>query len=112
MTIRIIIPSHHVKAIAAIAPRRPRVHTGCTIKAPLLFPPLLPVDVLEPSALPVAESTLILVGRAAAAEVGCVSIAPLPTMTGTPVLGMPLMVTKKSAGPGWKRFAFGGAWAT
>ena len=41
----------------------------------------------------------LLVGSATEGEVGCVSIAPLPTITRVPFEGTPLTTMKRNAGP-------------
>jgi hypothetical protein len=74
--------------------------------------PVLVELVEAPSAEPDADARLTLSGSAAAELVGCGSTFPLPTMTAVPLLGTPLTTTKTNAGPGWKRFAFGGACET
>ena len=97
---------------------RPRSEPRADIaSAPLAWSPPLeellpdePLDELEPE--PCALSRRMLAGSSAAGAVGCVPISPLPTMTIVPLLGMPFTFTKSSAGPGWKRFGFGGACAT
>ena len=71
----------------------------------------LPV-VLVPDADPDAEFNRMLAGRVLAGAVGCVPSWPLPTMTYVPLLGIPCTFTNINAGPGWKRFAFGGSCAT
>ena len=50
-------------------------------------------------------------GRTLADAVGCVPIWPFPTMTKVPLLGIPLIVTNRNAGPGWNKFGNGGNWA-
>jgi len=50
-------------------------------------------------------------GNTLIGAVGCDPTDPLPIITYVPLLGMPLMVTNKNAGPGWKRLGLGGSCA-
>jgi len=58
------------------------------------------------------EVAVTLGGSALAAEVGCVSTCPVPTMTIVPLLGIPLTTTNSNAGPGVSKFGFGGTCET
>lgn len=100
----------------AIAPTTPPTIAPVCDVAPLVDVPEAPLDVLvdvllsEPE--PDAELSRILDGKTLAGAVGCVEIWPFPTINLVPLLGIPLIVTKRNAGPGWKMLGFGGTCAT